>query len=71
MASHSFDILSFEVLYLNSAIPGKYPHEYPRADNCLRSISEALAVSPEERSASSPFDLTGTAFAINNGLLKV
>ena len=34
-----------------------------RADVCLRSVSEALAVSPEATSGSVPFDLTGTALA--------
>ena len=48
-------------LFVPLLVFGLTIHPSARADVCLRSVSEALAVSSETTSGPVPFDLTGTA----------
>ena len=50
-------------LFVPLLVFGLTTHPSARADVCLRSVSDALAVSPEATSCPVPFDLTGTALA--------
>ena len=50
-------------LFVPLLVFGLTTHPSARADVCLRSVSDALAVSPEATSGPVPFDLTGTALA--------